>query len=220
MAISEIDVNLIKLKHSFGMIVAGPAQSGKTEFVRRLIQYRYEVCFPPPERIIWMYGQFQSRYNDPIGDVNIEYVEGFDSSVIENRITNKATWLIIDDLMSEISSDKRVTSIFTKKVHHLNMSCIFLVQNIFYHGKEMRTISLNCQYLCLFQNNRDKSQITNLAKQLSPGNVKFVQEAYDDATSKKYGYLLVDLHPETPNAFRFRTNVIPGDGLTVIYKRK
>lgn len=53
-------------------------------------------------------------------------------------------------------------------------------------------------------------QITCLGKQMYPGRVKYFQEAYTDATKGKYGYLFIDLKPDTPENFRLRTN-IPGE---------
>ena len=105
--------------------------------------------------------------------------------------------------MAEI--DGRVTDLFTKKSHHSNTSVIYLVQNLFSRNKESRTISLNTQYMVVFKNPRDASQITNLAKQMYPGRVKFIQEAFADATSTPYGYLLVDLKQDTPEDLRLRT---------------
>ncbi|GFV60524.1 uncharacterized protein TNCV_3471591 [Trichonephila clavipes] len=52
------------------------------------------------------------------------------------------------------------------------------------------------------KNRRDKSQITHLGRQLYPRKVKFFQECYADATSKPYGYLLIDLKPETDESLR------------------
>lgn len=54
-------------------------------------------------------------------------------------------------------------------------------------------------------------QITCLAKQMYPGRVKYFQEAYTDATKEKYGYLFIDLKPDTPENFRLRTNIFPGE---------
>ena len=48
-------------------------------------------------------------------------------------------------------------------------------------------------------NPRDVSQMTSLAKQMYPGRVKFVQEAFADATSTPYGYIFVDLKQDTPS---------------------
>ena len=44
-----------------------------------------------------------------------------------------------------------------------------------------------------------------------PGRVKFFQEAYDDATKLKWGYLFIDLKPDTPDELRLRTNIFPGE---------
>ena len=74
---------------------------------------------------------------------------------------------------------------------------MYLVQNFFPKHKESRTISLNAQYMVLFKNQRDASQLTHLAKQIYLGRVNFVQEAFKDATNVLYGYLLVDLKQDS-----------------------
>ena len=72
-------------------------------------------------------------------------------------------------------------------------------------------MSLNCHYLVLFKSPRDSSQINHLAKQMFPGHVKYMQESFQDATSRPYGYLLCDLKTERPTDFRLRTNIFPGE---------
>ena len=46
--------------------------------------------------------------------------------------------------------------------------------------------------MVLFKNVGYASQITNLAKQMYPGNVKYPKSSYEDAMNKHYGYLLID----------------------------
>ena len=65
--------------------------------------------------------------------------------------------------------------------------------------------------LILFKSPRDSSQVNHLAKQMFPGHVKYMQEAFQDATKRPYGYLLCDLKPETPSDFRLRSNIFPGE---------
>ena len=72
-------------------------------------------------------------------------------------------------------------------------------------------MSLNCHYLVLFKSLRDSSQVTHLAKQMFPGHTKYMQESFQDATMRTYGYLLCDLKPETLADFRLRTNIFPGE---------
>ena len=41
-------------------------------------------------------------------------------------------------------------------------------------------------------------------------------EAYQDATSKPHGYLVVDCDPKSPRELKLRTNIFPGEQ-TVCY---
>lgn len=193
-----------RLKHPFTCVVAGPTSSGKSHFVSRLLEHVHDLIDPPPEKVMWCYGEWQPLYAT-IRDV--EFVEGLPD--IKTLNPKWRTLVIIDDLMAE--TDDRVTKMFTKASHHRNTSIIYIVQNLFNKNKENRTISLNAQYMVLFKNPRDASQITHLAKQMYPGHIKYVQESFADATSLPYGYLLVDLKQDTPDHMRLRTSIFPGE---------
>ena len=70
----------------------------------------------------------------------------------------------------------------------------------------MRTISLNCSYLIIFNNLRDRKQIKFLGSQLFPGETKFFEEILNDAfKTQERGFLIVDLLPDTINELRLRT---------------
>lgn len=127
--------------------------------------------------------------------------------------------VIIDDMMRE--SDESVVDLFTKHSHHLSASVIFICQNIFHRNKGQRDISLNSHYIIAYKNPRDRSQITSLARQISPGNTAYISEIFNDATSAPYGYLLLDLTQTTPDHLRNRTNIFPDDDPSnVIYVPK
>ena len=126
--------------------------------------------------------------------------------------------IVIDDLMAE--TDERVTTLFTKKSHHRNTSVLYLVQILFPINKESRTISLNSQCMVVFKNPRDASHMSHLARQMYPGRAKFVQEAFKDARSVPYGYLLVYLKQNTPEDMRLRTTIFPDDGVQYVYLPK
>ena len=144
--------------------------------------------------------------------LQVEFHEGLPDLA---QLTSR-TLLIIDDLMSE--ADQRVTDIFTKHSHHRDVSVMFLTQNLFYKGA--RTISLNAHYLVLFKNPRDASQITFLARQIFPLKSKFMIEAYEDATSSPYSYLVIDLKPTTDDKMRLRSGVFPDDDAHYAYTPK
>ena len=191
-------------------IIGGPTGSGKTSFVIRLLSHAKTMIYPAPNQIVWCYGEWQKIYSTI---KNVEFVEGLpDINELQPQ-----TLVIIDDLMSE--TDERVTKLFTKASHHRDLSIIYIVQNVFSKNKENRTISLNAQYMVLFKNPRDASQITHLAKQMYPGNSKYFQEAFQDATSKPHGYLFIDLKQATPEHLQLRTQIFP-DEVQYVYLRK
>ena len=88
----------------------------------------------------------------------------------------------------------------------MNTSVLLLTQNIFHQNKRSITVSLNVHYMVLFRNVRDASQITNLAKQMYQGDVKYLRSSNEDATSEHYGYLLIDLKADL---FSQRTDIFP-----------
>ena len=199
-------------KHPFPALISGPTCCGKSQFVKSLLEYGEEMIDGAPENIIWCYGIYQSAYDEMQTCIpNIHFVEGVPvnlESMINPSIRNL---VVIDDLMQEVSNCPRITSLFTKGCHHRNLSVIFILQNIFHRGKELRDMSLNCHYLVLFKSPRDSSQVTHLAKQMFPGHSKYMLESFQDATSRPYGYLLCDLKPQTPIDFRLRANIFPGE---------
>ena len=200
-------------KHPFTCIVAGPTGCGKTTFVARLLRNAPSMINPAPEHVTWYYGEWQSVYEN-LDIPNVRLEQGL-PTVFD---TGKRNVVVLDDLMAE--TDGRVTDLFTKKSHHSNTSVIYLVQNLFPKHKESRTISLNAQYMVVFKNPRDAAQVTHLAKQMYPGCVEFVQEAFKDATSVPYGYLLVDLKQDTPEDIRLRTTILPDDNDQYVYVPK
>ena len=70
-------------------------------------------------------------------------------------------------------------------------------------------MSLNAHYIVLFKNPRNAMQVSTLARQMYPGQNKFLVEAFRNATEKPFGYLLLDLKPDTDEKYRIRTNVFP-----------
>ena len=176
-------------KRPFTCIVAGPTGCGKSTFVTRILRHAAAMIDSPPEKITWGYGEWQEAYAT-MDLVDVRFEEGLPTAAMFESTTRNL--IVIDDLMAE--TDERVTTLFTKKSHHRNTSVLYLVQNLFPKNKESRTISLNSQYMVVFKNPRDASQMSHLARQMYPGRVKFVQEAFKDATSVPFGYLLVDLN--------------------------
>ena len=192
----------LKLVHPSTCLISGPTGSGKTVFVKKLIDFKY--FHPMPSNIIYCYGSYQPLFNSMKG---VHFEEGLPS----NLSSLQDSLIIIDDLMSELAGDPRLSKLFTKGSHHRNLSVIFITQNLFHQGKEMRNISLNSHYLVLYKNPRDKSQVMHLARQMFPGKSKAFQEIFNDATALPYSYLFIDLRPDSCESLRMRTRIFPGD---------
>jgi hypothetical protein len=190
-------------RHPFTCYVAGPTKSGKTYFTTRLIKARNSLIVPPPERVIWCYGIYQDAFNELTG---VEFIQGLPPSGL---FDGRRTLLIIDDLMNE--TDVGVSNLFTKGSHHDNVSIVYLSQNLFNKNKNNRNISLNSDYLVLFKNPRDTSQIVNLGRQMCPGRSNYFREAFADATSRPHTYLLLDFVPTTPDDLRVRAEIFPDE---------
>ncbi len=114
--------------------------------------------------------------------------------------------IVLDDLMTSAYT-KAVCELFTKGSHHKNISVILITQNVFHQGKYCRDISLNCKYLVLFKNPRDKSQIFPLARQIYPENPSSFIKVYKEATAHAFGYLFLDLTQSVDDILRFQTDV-------------
>ena len=195
-------------KHPFTCLIAGPTGSGKTAFVKRFVSHVTQMVHPAPDRITWHYGEYQTGYGTVEG---VDFVEGLPR--VDDIDPSVRSLIVLDDLMTE--ANDLVTSLFTKKSHHNNVSVVYIVQNLFHQTKTHRNISLNTHYILLMKNPRDASQINRLSQQMFPQKTKLLQEAYADATSRPHGHLMIDLKQDTPEEIRLRTNIFPGEWQTV-----
>jgi len=193
------------------MIVSGPSCSGKSCFVTRLIKEANHHFFPTPKKILWFYGEIEPKPALP----HVSYQRGIPSE--EECASFQNYVVVLDDLMWEARSNMQVGNLFTRVAHHRECFIIHITQNLFQGGSITRTQSLNAHYLVLFKNPRDKLQITYLARQVYPRNTDFFLTSYEDATTKHYGYLLLDLGPTTREELRLRTNIFKSDKQYEVY---
>ena len=64
-------------KHPCPALVAGPTCSGKTQFVKRLLEAGEEMIDGAPENIIWCYGMYQPAYDEMQRTIrNLTFIEG------------------------------------------------------------------------------------------------------------------------------------------------
>lgn len=206
---------LVPIREGSPVLVAGPTNSGKTRWVRDLLSSPASFSRPVAS-VLYCYGVHQKAYEEPL-PLPVEYREGLPSrdDLRDLASDGKFHVLVLDDLMESVVRTSEMADLFSKYCHHLSISAIFVSQNVFARGPHARTISLNCHVIVLFSNKRDASQVRVLARQFFPTRWRRLVEAYEDATSRPYGYLLVDCTPAHPKEVQVRT--VLEDGTVVVY---
>ena len=205
------------------IIVSGPSGCGKPTFLNNVflnLEGMYQST--PPCSILYCYGVWQEMFAQMENSIpNITFREGLPTKGDLDHLAadSQHKLLILDDLMNETLVNEDIANVFVSGCNHRGFSCIVITQNLFGQGKFARTLTLNASYLILFRNIRDSSQIATLGRQLFPGNSKLLSEAYRDATSKPFGYLVVDLTPQGDERFRLRTHIFPDED-PFIYQAK
>ena len=132
------------------------------------------------------------------------------SIVEENSI------LVIDDQFQALNKAEDcqvIKDFYLVHSHHLRVSTIGIFQTAFH--RSMREISLNSQLLILFDFIRDRTVIANIARQVCPGQTKFLQSAYDHCVKKDWGYIVLDFHPKHKRYSWVRSSLYPTDDCLV-----
>jgi hypothetical protein len=152
--------------------VIGPSRCGKTSLVSDLLENKDTIMSPVPLKILYCFSLYQPLFD--YLKYKLDQIEFFKGLSYLDEVSN--CLLIIDYLGHECIDNKEIVPVFTVGSHHRNISVILLIHNIFEKGKYMRTISLSCSYLIIFNNLRDKKQIKFLGTKLFPGESNYFTE--------------------------------------------
>ena len=194
--------------------MVGPTGSGKSQFVAELIRRRHELFSVPVNKIVWVYADYQPLFRElQREEPGITFVNSIQNlkSVVE-----RDSILVLDDQFQALNKAQDcqiIKDFYLIHSHHMCVSTIGIFQTA-YH-RSMREISLNSQLLILFDFSRDRSIITNLARQIFPGNTKFLQSAYEHCVKKDWGYIVMDLHPRHKRYCWVRSSIFPSKDCVV-----
>lgn len=196
-----------RLVAPLSMGVYGSRLSGKSVFVKNLLLEQQRLISPPFGKVVWIYKTWQDDlFKELMGEsFNITFLD--DLPNFEEMGKQENTLIIIDDFMMEASNSLQVQALFTRG-RHLGLSIIYLSQNMFHKGKYSRDFTLNMDYIVVFRNIRDATQIGILARQMHPTNSKFIISSYNDATEEAYGHLFLDLKHDGEKSLRVRGNIL------------
>ena len=124
----------------------------------------------------------------------------------------KGGLLVLDDLMAEGGNDKRVLDLFTKHSHHQNVTVLYLCQDMFPPGKYAKSISRNAHYIIAFKNPRDQLGMRNLLLQAFPTQWQVLQDTFQRLTERRFGYMVLDLHPGSSDDHRILSHLLRDEG--------
>ena len=198
--------------HPFTMTVSGPTGSGKTHFVKSLLEK--DKITPAPDRMLYLYKRWQPLYDKLKETVpGLEFVQGVPESLDKDSYFDpkKNNVIILDDMMSTAAKDQKIADLFTEGSHHRNLSVLNLTQNLFPQGKNAVTQRRNTHYMVVFKSPMGQDHVRTLGCFTFPGKVKDFINIYHKATNKPHGYLVLDSKQSTPDNERLKINMF-GEG--------
>lgn len=216
-------MSLVKIHTPTTMAIYGPTQSGKTNFVLQLLKHANTMFTERVEEIHYCYSAYQKCYDviKQVDDVDkVTFHDGMPlvKDCVKWAYMKSHIVVVFDDLMTELSKDKDMIRFVTVNCSHNHITMIVLLHNIFQPG--LRTLSINTHYVVLFKNKRDTLQVDTFGRRVMKDRIKFFNACYHKATSKRYGYLFVDLHPYSDDKFELRTRIFPDETPTIVYVYK
>ena len=208
---------LVKFESPSTWIISGMTGSGKSSWLYKLLKQKQAMFQDPPKKIIYCYSIWTKLFDDMERDLDIDFVQGMPCpDKIKEIFDGEHHIICLDDLQHEVANSREAEKLFTQLSHHNNLSVVYLNQNLYYQGRCARTLNLNTADTVLLKNPRNTQQVALLGRQLGMGSA--LKSAYLDATSKPYGYLVVDLSPKSDEKYRLRSNVFPEESPVVVYQ--
>ena len=199
------------IRQPASVIVAGPSGSGKSELVEKLLKEK-TLFYPPPKKIVYCYDRWQPRFDRM--KKHMQFYKGLppEGALVKWFKPEQHGILILDDLMEESGSDKRVLDLFTKDSHHRGITALYITQDLFPPGKFAKTINRNAHYVICFKSPRDKTGIRHLLLQAYPEKWRQVLHLFLKLTSRPFGYFMLDLHPASDDRFRIWSHLTKDEG--------
>jgi hypothetical protein len=212
MNVSEFSEKDLKFKLPFGMIVVGASGAGKSTFILKFIAQCDQLIEPKPASVAYCFGEMSSLV-PLLQKCGVSVYAGVPSEELIKRHA-KPLLLILDDCLLDISQ-KTLSEMFTKKSHHQHYACVFASQDAF--DPKIKVARQNAQYIVLMRSPNSALAIRNIGVQLFPKQLDYFLDAYKQATSVPFGYMLIDNHASSDPTLRLRTNIFKDDDEQIIF---
>ena len=143
----------------FFVSVVGPAGSGKTRLIGRMIGNQEKIVSPSFDKIIYFCKHYQQQYDTISMDcefkhVDIELVHGLEFNTLQKaEAQKKRILLVLDDFFDEAAQSKEFLALVVAG-RHRNVHLMVLRHNLFQQTRNSKTIDLNVIQLILFNSPR------------------------------------------------------------------
>lgn len=208
-------------RHPVSICIAGTTGAGKTTWIYKFLKYK-DAMFENevPENVLYCYDIYQDLYDKMSNEFNfITFHAGLPSKETLLALPSSSI-VILDDLCHKIVNNTDIELLFSQLSHHKKITVCFMKNNIFYQGKNARTISLNTNVLILMKNPSDTVQVEHLARRLYGKNSSILIDAYNFAVNKlnNRGYLIIDMSPCPTTDITLKTGIFPNE-LLILFKQ-
>jgi ABC-type sugar transport system ATPase subunit len=206
----------VAVKSPAAIIVAGPSGCGKTRLVESILVNNAQTFTEPFSEINYIYPEhsgdqsmfdrLKTKLDDKISFHEGFPLEKFHSQTLFNQPSNKHVALVIDDLMTCISTSTKqnntvfeiVEKYFSVLCHHQNTTVIITIQNLQAITAGQRsvlgTLLRSCTHLVLFAERRNYPVVKSIASSFYPGEKFRLIEPFKDILKRaqQYTYLVID----------------------------
>ena len=222
-----------RFQHPFNCIVAGPSQSGKSTFVKNLLNnndvlitniFEYVVLVSGPK--IKKDGVFSLLVDvlkeklivieiDSIYSSQKQFEDEF-PNYLRTFLQEKKSipgCIIFDDLMSRLAKCDLLVTLFTEISSHFNVSIIHITQNLFYsvggrNASVHTTLYSNTHYLILFKNLMDNRILSTVSRRLGSTSQKInqIMQLMDDIVTQ-FRYVIIHGRLSGPKLLKFTSDI-------------
>ena len=205
-------------------------QSGKTQFIRRLLKWRQLLFNPVPKKVVYIYSTLNSTIESMLEEGLIHKAVKDVPNTFEamekllSPFYSEGLFLILDDALSQLVSSSFLPRMFEEFSHHNNCSIMFVSQSTLLDSPSYRRLSENSHYVICLRNKRNPAKIRLLASQAKPCNIKFILDTYVDAVQPKriiktndqiqnfnYGYYIFNFNLSQPEIMNYMTSIFPNE---------
>ena len=211
----------IRFKENFKIFVCGPSRCGKTVFIKDLLQNIPSITKQNISKVIYVYKVWQQIFEDMKLQGLVHFFLREEENIVEKikKLSfGEYSLVIFDDLINSKNLEE-ISNLFVVDGRHSNYSMIFTSQRMFVNNEYFRQISNNCDYIVVFKNPRNYSEIRTLAQQLTPMSLDLL-EIYTKATKDPFTYLFINLTQECNEDVKFLSHLFDYDHYVKTYVKK